>query len=95
MPFRVVEYPPGTLPNQPEKVTFFGDLLMLSAHKSMPDDKVQEFVRVFIEHGAQIQKYHGFFKPLTGSTLAYTAASNPDFFHPGALAAFRASGLIK
>ncbi len=95
MPFRVVEYPPNTLPNQPQKVTLFGDLLMLSAHKSMPDDVVREFVRVLIEHGAQIRKYHGFFKPLTAPTLSHTAAENPDFFHPGALAAFRELGLIK
>jgi len=95
MPFRVVEYPPNTLPNQPQQVTLFGDLLMLSAHKSMPDDVVGEFVRVFIEHAAQIRKYHGFFKPLTGPTLSHTAADNPGFFHPGALAAFRESGLIK
>lgn len=95
MPFRVVEYPPNTLPNQPQKTSMFGDLLLLSAHKSMPADKVREFVRVFIEHAVQIRKYHGFFKPLTGATLAHTAAEHPEFFHPGALAAFRDAGLIK
>ena len=95
IPFRVVEYPPNTLPNQPQKVTMFGDLLMLSAHKSMPDDVVRDFVRVLIDHAAQIRKYHGFFKPLTAATLSHTAAENPDFFHSGALAAFREFGVIK
>lgn len=95
MPFKVVEYPPNTLPNQPEKVTLFGDLLMLSAHKSMPDDLVAEFVRVFAVHAEQIQKYHGFLKPLTPQTLAYTADENPEFFHPGSIRAFKELGLVK
>lgn len=95
MPFKVVEYPPETLPNQPEKVTFFGDLLMLSAHKSMPDDVVAEFVRVFVEHADQIQKYHGFLKPLTAQTLSHTAEENPDFFHTGSIKAFKELGLVK
>ena len=94
MPFRIVEYAPKTLPNQPEKVTLFGDLLLLSAHKSMPNDMVKEFVRVFIENAEKIQKYHGFLKPLTGATLSHTAKTNPGFFHPGALEAFKELGLM-
>lgn len=94
IPFRVVEYAPNTLPNQPEKVTLFGDLLLLSAHKSMPNEVVKEFVRVFVENAEKIQKYHGFLKPLTGATLSYTAKTNPDSFHPGALEAFKELGLI-
>lgn len=95
MPFNVVEYAPDTLPNQPEKVTLFGDLLMLSAHKSMPDDVVYEFVRVFVENAEKIRKYHGFLKPLDPGTLAHTAAENPDFFHPGSIRAFKDLGLLK
>lgn len=94
IPFNVVEYPPNTLPNQPAKVTFFGDLLMLSAHKSMPDDVVYEFVRVFVANADKIQAYHGFLKPLKPDTLAHTAKENPDFFHPGSLKAFRDLGLL-
>lgn len=94
IPLDVVEYAANTLPNQPEKVTLFGDLLMLSAHKSMPDDLVYEFVRVFVENADKIQKYHGFLKPLTGQTLAHTAQENPDFFHPGSIKAFKDLGLI-
>lgn len=93
-PFRVVNYPPETLPNQPEALTTFGDLLMLSAHKSMPDEIVEEFVRVFVEHGDQIKKYHGFLKPLTNETMAYMAAENPDFFHSGSIKAFKELGLM-
>jgi len=93
-PFRVVNYPPDTLPNQPEPLTTFGDLLMLSAHKSMPEDVVEEFVRVFVEHGDQIKQYHGFLKPLTNETMSYLADENPDFFHPGSIKAFKKLGLI-
>lgn len=95
MPFNIVEYPPNTLPNQPEKVTLFGDLLMLSAHKSMPDEIVEEFVRVFVQNAETIRKYHGFLKPLTPETLSYTAEENPDFFHPGSIKAFKSLGLIE
>jgi TRAP-type uncharacterized transport system substrate-binding protein len=95
MPFNVVEYPPNTLPNQPEKVHFFGDLLMLSAHKSMPEDLVYEFVRVFAENSEKIQSYHGFLKTLTPKTLASTAQENPSAFHPGSIRAFKDLGLIE
>ncbi len=95
MPFRVINYPPQTLPNQPDPATMFGDLLLLSAHKSMPDAVVEEFVRVFVENAEKIKKYHGFLKPLTGTTLSYTAAERPEFFHPGAIKAFKKLGLIK
>jgi len=93
-PFRVVNYPAEVLPNQPEPLTTFGDLLMLSAHVSMPDDVVEEFVRVFIEHGEKIKQYHGFLKPLTNETMAFGAEEAPETFHPGALKAFRTLGLI-
>ncbi len=95
MPFNVVSYEPNTLPNQPERVNMFGDLLMLAAHKSMPDDLVYEFVRVFVENSEKIRSYHGFLKPLTPQTLAHTAQQNPDAFHTGSLRAFRDLGLIK
>lgn len=94
MPFKVVKYAANTLPNQPEPVTLFGDILMLSAHKSMPDELVEEFVRVFAENAQKIQGYHGFLKPLTPDTLAYTARENPDFFHPGSIKAFKKLGLL-
>lgn len=93
-PFRVVTYAPNTLPNQPDELTTFGDLLMLSAHVSMPDDAVEEFVRVFVEHNEQIKNYHGFLKPLTNDTMAYMASEKPDFFHPGAIRAFKKLGVI-
>jgi|GEM_PF-3373949 hypothetical protein len=95
MPFNVVEYAPNTLPNQPEKVNLFGDLLMLSAHKSMPEDVVYEFVRVLVENAEKIQGYHGFLKPLTPQTLAHTAQEKPEAFHTGAIRAFKDLGLIK
>ena len=94
IPFRIVEYAPNTLPNQPEKVTMFGDLLLLSVHKSMPNALVKEFVRVFVENGEKIRKYSGFFRPLTGKTLSYTAKTNPESFHPGAIEAFKELGLL-
>ncbi len=93
-PFRVVEYPAGTLPNQPEPVTLFGGILMISAHESMDEELVYEFVRVFVEHGEQVRNYHGFLQPLTNDTISYTATEDPDSFHPGAIRAFRDLGVI-
>lgn len=94
-PFRVVRYEPNTLPNQPEPVTLFGDLLMISAHESLPEEIAYELVRVFVEHGEQIKQYHGFLKPLTNDTMSFMASENPDFFHPGSLKAFRELGIIE
>ena len=93
-PFRVVEYPPDTLPNQPEPLTAFGDLLVLQVHESFPEDVAYELVRILIEHHEQIGRYTAFARAWTPETLAFTAAEHPEQFHPGALRAFRDFGLL-
>ncbi len=93
-PFRVVEYAPGTLPNQPERLTTFGDLLLLTAHKSVPDRQIKEFVKVLVRNYDQIGEYTGFSRAWAAETLVHTADENPETFHPGALEAYRELGLL-
>lgn len=93
-PFRVVQYAPNTLPNQKASLTTFGDLLLISVHKSMPDDMVYELVRTLIKNNEQIAKYNAFTRAWTPATLAYGAKQHPEEFHPGALKAFKEFGLI-
>lgn len=93
-PFRVVEYEPGALPNQPYPLTSFGDLLVLQVHKSFPEDAAYELVRVLVEHYKRIAQYTAFARAWTPDTLAYLSESEPEKTHPGALRAYRDLGLI-
>lgn len=93
-PFKVVALKPDTLPNQPDKLTTFGDLLIISAHKSFPEPAAYELVRMLIDNYDEISKYSAFTKTWTPDTLAYSADEHPETFHPGALRAFREFGLI-
>lgn len=94
-PFRVVHYAPNVLPNQPDPLVAFGDLLLLEAHKSFPDELAAELVRVMVQNYDKISQYNAFAKAWTPETLAYGASENPDAFHPGSLRAFRELGLIE
>lgn len=94
-PFRVVKYPPNTLPKQPQELTTFGDLLLIEAHKSLPDKIAYELVRVLVKHNAEVSKINAFAKAWTPDTLAYGAAEHPELFHPGALKAYRDFGVLK
>jgi TRAP transporter TAXI family solute receptor len=93
-PFRVVKYDANVLPNQPKPLTAFGDLLLLQAHKSFPEAAAYELVRVLVDHYDKISKYSAFTRVWTGKTLAHTADTQPELFHPGSLRAFRDLGLI-
>lgn len=93
-PFRTVTYDANTLPNQPQALTTFGDLCLLEAHKSFPEEAAYELVRVLVDNYDKISQYSAFTKVWTGKTLAYSADSQPEIFHPGALPAFRDLGLI-
>lgn len=94
-PFRVVKYPPNTLPKQPAELVTFGDVLHMAAHKSLPEDVAYEIVRVLVEHHADIAKHHAFVKAWNHKTLAYGADTNPEIYHPGALKAYKDLGLLK
>lgn len=93
-PFRVVKYPPNTLPNQPDELVTFGDLLLMEGHKSLPDEVAYEIVTVLIKNYDKIAKLSGFAKVWTSETLVSGAKENPELFHPGALRAFRDLGLL-
>ena len=93
-PFRVVEYEPNALPNQPDPLTTFGDLLVLQVHETFPEDAAYELVRVLVENHEQIGGYTAFARAWTPETLAYLANTDPENVHPGALRAYRDLGLV-
>jgi TRAP-type uncharacterized transport system substrate-binding protein len=83
------------MPNQPEPVTTFGNLLTLMAHKDFPEDLAYEFARFWVDMAPKLAKLHGFGRPWSLKTLSYTAKENPGAFHPGALRAYRELGALK
>lgn len=94
-PFRVVKYAANTLPNQPEPLTTFGDVLLLQAHKDLPDDTAYAFVRMMVENYEKIAKYSALTRVWTPETLAAIANKEPGIVHPGALKAYRDLGLVE
>ncbi|SDO20760.1 hypothetical protein SAMN04488061_0567 [Filomicrobium insigne] len=94
-PFRIVKYEPNVLPNQPDPLVTFGDLLLLEAHVSFPEELAAELIRVMVKNYDKIAQYNAFTKAWTPATLAYGASENPDAFHPGSLRAFRELGLME
>ncbi len=93
-PFQVVKLDPDTLPNQPKTLTTFGDLLVIAAYKSFPDEAAYELARMLVEHYDEIGEYSAFTRAWTPETLAFTAEEHPENFHPGALEAYRDLGVI-
>ncbi|GAB5469186.1 MAG: hypothetical protein Kilf2KO_22160 [Rhodospirillales bacterium] len=94
-PFRVVDYAAGTLPNQPDRLVTFGDILLLQAHKDLPDDLAYEFVRMMVENYEKIASYSALTRVWTPATLAEIAKQSPDLVHPGAMKAYRDLGLVQ
>lgn len=95
LPFRVVEYPANTLPGQPEPLTTFGDVLLLQAHKDLPNEIAYEFVRMLVENYEQIASYSATAEVWDPATLAGIANEAPESMHPGALKAFQDLGLAE
>jgi uncharacterized protein len=93
-PFRVVEYEAGTLPNQPEHLTTFGDILLLQTHKDLPDEIAYEIVTMMVENYEAIARYSALTKVWTPETLASIANTSPEVMHPGAMRAYRDLGLV-
>lgn len=93
--FLVARFEANKLPNQPEPVTTFGDLLPLMVHKTFPEDLAYEFVKFWVENTPKLAQLHSWFKASTPETLTSTAKENPEAFHPGALRAYRELGLLK
>lgn len=93
--FHVRKYPPKTLPNQPQEVTTFGNYLLLSAHKDLPDDLAYEFTKLWIKMGPVIAQYNAMGKIWTGESISAAARLTPDKVHPGAMRAYKELGLVK
>jgi uncharacterized protein len=93
--FHVRVYPPNTLPNQKEEVTTFGNYLLLTAHKSFPEDLAYEFAKLWVKMGPVTAQYNAMGKIWDGSSIAAAASTSPDMMHPGALRAYKELGLVK
>ena len=93
--FHVRSYPPNTLPNQPQTLTTFGNYLLLSAHKSFPDDQAYELAKLWVKMGPVVAKYNAMGKIWTPESISAAARSNPGSVHPGAMRAYRELGLAK
>ena len=93
--FHVRTYPPNTLPNQPEELTTFGNYLLLTAHKSFPDDLAYELAKLWVKMGPVVAQYNAFGKIWTPESISAAARSTPDAVHPGAMRAYKELGLVK
>ncbi|MEO5766256.1 MAG: TAXI family TRAP transporter solute-binding subunit, partial [Casimicrobiaceae bacterium] len=93
--FHVRRYPPNTLPNQPEEVTTFGNFLLLSAHKSLPDDIAYELAKLWITMGPIVAQYNAMGKIWTPESISAAARATPGAMHPGAMRAYQELGLVK
>lgn len=93
--FHVRTYPPNTLPNQPQQLTTFGNYLLLSAHKSFPDDLAYELTKLWVKMGSVVAQYNAMGKIWTPESISAAARSSPDAVHAGALRAYRELGLVK
>jgi TRAP transporter TAXI family solute receptor len=93
--FHVRTYPPNTLPNQPAEVTTFGNYLLMSAHKSLPDDLAYEVTKLWIKMGPVVAQYNAMGKIWTPESISSAARLTPDAVHPGAMRAYKELGLAK
>lgn len=94
-PFMVRDIPANTMSNQPERVTTVGNNLLLSAHKSFPDDVAYEFVKLWIKMGPIVAKYNAVGGIWDGDSIANMARTQPERIHPGAMRAYKELGLVK
>jgi TRAP transporter TAXI family solute receptor len=93
--FHVRKYPPGTLPNQPQEVTTFGNFLLMSAHKDLPEDLAYELTKLWIKMGPVIAQYNAMGRIWTPESIAAAARLTPQAVHPGAMRAYKELGLAQ
>ena len=93
--FHVRRYPPNTLPNQPAEFTTFGNFLLMSAHKDLPEDLAYEFTKLWMKMGAVVAQYNAMGKIWTPESLSAAARLTPQAVHPGAMRAYKEAGLAK
>ncbi len=94
-PFMVRDIPAGTMSNQPERVTTVGNNLILSAHKSFPEDLAYEFVKLWIKMGPVVAEYNAVGGIWDADSIAHLARTQPERVHPGAMRAYKELGLVK
>lgn len=94
-PFMVRKIPANTMSNQPKPVTTVGNNLLLSAHKSFPEDLAYEFTKLWVKMGPTVAKYNAVGGIWDPDTIANMARNQPERIHPGALRAYKELGLIK
>lgn len=85
--FQIQRYPAHTLPNQPQEATTYGDYLLLTVHKSFPEDLAYEFTKLLIKMAPVVAKYNVMGKNWDSSTICAAAHLTPQLVHPGALRA--------
>ncbi len=93
--FHLRTYPPNTLPNQPAAVTTFGNYLLMSAHKDLPDDLAYEMTKLWVKMGPVVAQYNAMGKIWTPESLSAAARLTPEAIHPGAMRAYKELGLVK
>jgi TRAP-type uncharacterized transport system substrate-binding protein len=93
--FHVRRYPPNTLPNQPDELTTFGNYLLMSAHKDLPEDLAYELTKLWMKMGSVVAKYNAMGRIWTPESLSAAARLTPRAVHPGAMRAYREAGLAK
>ena len=94
-PFMIRRIKAKTMSNQPKTVTTVGNNLLLSAHKSFPDDIAYEFVKLWIKMGPVVAKYNAVGGIWDADTIANIARKYPERIHPGAMRAYKELGLVK
>lgn len=94
-PFHARVYPPNTLPNQNAEVTTFGNFLLLTAHKSFPDDLAYEFAKFWIKMGPVTAQYDAMGRIWDSRSISAAARVTPELVHPGAMRAYSELGLVK
>ncbi len=93
--FHVRRYPPNTLPNQPNELTTFGNFLLMSAHKDLPEDLAYELTKLWIKMGPVVAQYNAMGRIWTAESLSAAARLTPQAVHPGAMRAYREAALAK
>jgi uncharacterized protein len=93
--FHIRSYPPNTFPNQPNEITTFGNYLLMSAHKSLPDDLAYEMAKLWVKMGPVVAKYNAMGRIWDANSISTAARLTPAAVHPGARRAYKELGLIK
>ena len=93
--FEIRKYKANMMPDQPYAFTTFGDRLLLSAHKTFPDELAYEFAKLWVKMAPIVAKVNAMGRMWDGKTLAFSATDMRDRMHPGALRAYKELGLVK